>query len=230
MSGTAPTLLLVEDDAQIRRFVRQALEREGYKVREAASFAAGLIDAGTSKPAMVILDLGLPDGDGHQFVRELRGWSHIPVLILSARTLESDKIDVLDAGADDYLTKPFSVGELLARVRALLRRGSRSDATESALVNFGEINVDMTRRLVTRAGVPVHMTAIEYRLLVALIANVGKVVTHRQLLREVWGPSHVESNHYLRIYVSHLRQKLEIDPTQPRHLQTEIGVGYRFTL
>ena len=230
MSGTGSTLLLVEDDAQIRRFVRQALEREGYKVREAASFAAGLIDAGTCKPAMVILDLGLPDGDGQQFVRELRGWSHIPVLILSARTIESDKIDVLDAGADDYLTKPFSVGELLARVRALLRRGSRLDATESALVNFGEISVDMTRRLVTSAGVPVHMTVIEYRLLVALIANTGKVVTHRQLLREVWGPSHVESNHYLRIYVSHLRQKLEIDPTQPCHLLTEIGVGYRFTL
>lgn len=230
MSGAGSTLLLVEDDAQIRRFVRQALEREGYTVREAVSFAAGLIDAGTAKPAMVILDLGLPDGDGQQFVRELRGWSHIPVLILSARTIESDKIDVLDAGADDYLTKPFSVGELLARVRALLRRGSRSGTPESALVNFGEVSVDMTRRLVTRAGVPVHMTVIEYRLLVALIANTGKVITHRQLLREVWGPSHVESNHYLRIYVSHLRQKLEIDPTQPRHLLTEIGVGYRFTL
>ena len=230
MSNAAPTVLLVEDDAQIRRFVRQAIEREGYKVREAASFASGLIDAGTSKPAMVILDLGLPDGDGQQFVRELRGWSNIPVLILSARTIESDKIDVLDAGADDYLTKPFSVGELLARVRALLRRGLRSNATESALVNFGEISVDMTRRLITRAGTPVHMTVIEYRLLVALIANAGKVITHRQLLREVWGPSHVENSHYLRIYVSHLRQKLEIDPTQPRHLQTEIGVGYRFSL
>ena len=230
MNSAAPTVLLVEDDAQIRRFVRQALEREGYKVREATGFASGLIDAGTIKPAMVILDLGLPDGDGQQFVRELRGWSHIPVLILSARTIESDKIDVLDAGADDYLTKPFSVGELLARVRALLRRGARTDATESALVTFGEISVDMTRRLITRSGVPVHMTMIEYRLLVALIANSGKVITHRQLLREVWGPSHVESSHYLRIYVSHLRQKLEIDPTQPRHLQTEIGVGYRFSL
>ena len=230
MNSTTPTLLLVEDDAQIRRFVRQALEREGYKVREAATFAAGLIDAGTSKPDMVILDLGLPDGDGQQFVSELRGWSHVPVLILSARTIESDKIDVLDAGADDYLTKPFSVGELLARVRALLRRGSRLTATETAVVNFGEISVDMTRRLITRAGVPVHVTVIEYRLLVALIANAGKVITHRHLLRDVWGPSHVESNHYLRIYVSHLRQKLEIDPTQPRHLLTEIGVGYRFTL
>ena len=230
MNSAAPTVLLVEDDAQIRRFVRQALEREGHRVREATSFASGLTDAGTSKPAMVILDLGLPDGDGQQFVRELRGWSQIPVLILSARTIESDKIEVLDAGADDYLTKPFSVGELLARVRALLRRGARTDANESALVSFGEISVDMSRRLITRARVPVHMTVIEYRLLVALIANAGKVVTHRQLLREVWGPSHVESSHYLRIYVSHLRQKLEIDPTQPRHLQTEIGVGYRFSL
>ena len=230
MSVTTPTLLVVEDDAQIRRFVRFALEREGFRVREAESFAAGLIDAGTSKPALVILDLGLPDGDGEQFVRELRGWSQVPVLILSARTLESGKIDVLDAGADDYLTKPFSVGELLARVRALLRRGTRSAESESARVEFGEVSVDMTRRRVTRGGADVHLTAIEYRLLVALIANAGKVITHRQLLRDVWGPSHVESSHYLRIYVSHLRQKLEVDPTQPRYLQTEIGVGYRFTV
>ena len=230
MSTPMPTLLVVEDDAQIRRFVRHALERGGFHVREAETFRDGLIDAGTGKPDLVILDLGLPDGDGQQFVRELRGWSHIPVLILSARSMESDKISVLDAGADDYLTKPFSVGELLARVRALLRRGNRAANNESALVNFGEISVDMMRRLVMRAGATVHLTAIEYRLLVALIANANKVVTHRQLLREVWGPSHVESSHYLRIYVSHLRQKLEIDPTQPQHLQTEIGVGYRFTL
>lgn len=230
MSTPMPTLLVVEDDAQIRRFVRHALEREGFHVREAETFRDGLIDAGTGKPDLVILDLGLPDGDGQQFVRELRGWSHIPVLILSARSMESDKINVLDAGADDYLTKPFSVGELLARVRALLRRGNRAANNESALVSFGEVSVDMMRRLVMRAGATVHLTAIEYRLLVALIANANKVVTHRQLLREVWGPSHVESSHYLRIYVSHLRQKLEIDPTQPQHLQTEIGVGYRFTL
>lgn len=230
MSTAAPTLLVVEDDPQIRRFVRHALEREGFRVREAETFASGLIDAGTSKPDLIVLDLGLPDGDGQQFVRELRGWSHVPVLILSARSMESDKIDVLDAGADDYLTKPFSVGELLARVRALLRRGVRTGDAESATVAFGEVNVDMTRRSVMRAGATVHLTAIEYRLLVALIANANKVVTHRQLLREVWGPSHVDSSHYLRIYVSHLRQKLEVDPTQPRHLQTEIGVGYRFTL
>lgn len=230
MNTTAATLLVVEDDALIRRFVRQSLEREGLRVRDAATYASGLIDAGTSKPDLVILDLGLPDGEGTDFVRELRGWSQVPVLILSARSMETDKIDVLDAGADDYLTKPFSVGELLARVRALLRRGLRSPDRESAVVRFGEITVDMTRRLTLRNGTPIHLTAIEYRLLVVLIANANKVVTHRQLLRDVWGPSHVESSHYLRIYMSHLRQKLEIDPTRPQHLQTEIGVGYRFTM
>ena len=227
---TSPNILVVEDDAQIRRFVRHALEREAFRVREAETFAAGLIDSGTLKPDLVILDLGLPDGDGVQFVQELRGWSHTPVLILSARSTEADKIGVLDAGADDYLTKPFSVGELIARVRALLRRGMRSRESESAVVQFGDVNVDMTRRLVLRAGQPVHLTAIEYRLLIALIANSNKVITQRQLLRDVWGPNHVESSHYLRIYVSHLRQKLEADPTQPQHIQTEIGVGYRFVL
>ena len=230
MNTLAATLLVVEDDVQIRRFVRLSLEREGFRVREAETYASGLVDAGTSKPDVVILDLGLPDGDGTDFVRELRGWSQVPVLILSARTMETDKIDVLDAGADDYLTKPFSVGELLARVRALLRRVSRSPDSESAVAHFGDVMVDMTRRLVLRNGTPVHLTAIEYRLLVALIANANKVVTHRQLLRDVWGPTHVESSHYLRIYVSHLRQKLEVDPTLPQHLLTEIGVGYRFTM
>ena len=230
MNTPAATLLVVEDDVQIRRFVRLSLEREGFRVREAETYASGLVDAGTSKPDVVILDLGLPDGDGTDFVRELRGWSQVPVLILSARTMETDKIDVLDAGADDYLTKPFSVGELLARVRALLRRVSRSPDSESAVAHFGDVTVDMTRRLVLRNGTPVHLTAIEYRLLVALIANANKVVTHRQLLRDVWGPTHVESSHYLRIYVSHLRQKLEVDPTLPQHLLTEIGVGYRFTM
>ncbi|MEQ1595650.1 MAG: two-component system response regulator KdpE [Casimicrobium sp.] len=230
MNTPATTLLVVEDDVQIRRFVRLSLEREGFRVREAETYASGLVDAGTSKPDVVILDLGLPDGDGTDFVRELRGWSQVPVLILSARTMETDKIDVLDAGADDYLTKPFSVGELLARVRALLRRVSRLPDSESAVAHFGDVTVDMTRRLVLRNGTPVHLTAIEYRLLVALIANANKVVTQRQLLRDVWGPTHVESSHYLRIYVSHLRQKLEVDPTLPQHLLTEIGVGYRFTM
>ncbi len=223
-----PHILVVEDDEQIRRFVRRALEREAFRIREAETFTGGLIDAGTSKPDLIILDLGLPDGDGVQFVRELRGWSQTPVLVLSARSTEADKIGVLDAGADDYLTKPFSVGELIARVRALLRRGQRSRDFESAVVQFGDVMVDMTRRLVTRAAEPVHLTAIEYRLLIALIANSHKVITQRQLLRDVWGPAHVESSHYLRVYVSHLRQKLEADPTQPKHIRTETGVGYRF--
>lgn len=225
---SAPLVLVVEDEAQIRRFVRAALEGEGCRVAEAETMAQGLVDAGTRKPDLVILDLGLPDGDGADFVRDLRAWSQLPVLILSARSTESDKVGVLDAGADDYLTKPFAVGELLARVRALLRRSQRGGELQSPLVRFGEVEVDLTRRQVARRGEPVHLTPIEYRLLSVLLANAGKVMTHRQLLREVWGPSFVESSHYLRIYVGHLRQKLELDPTQPKHFLTETGVGYRF--
>lgn len=228
MNAHAPLVLIVEDEAQIRRFVRAALEGEGCRVAEAETVAQGLVDAGTRKPDLVILDLGLPDGDGAGFVRDLRAWSQLPVLILSARSTESDKIGVLDAGADDYLSKPFSVGELLARVRALLRRSRMGGELQSPVVRFGEAEVDLTRRLVLRRGEPVHLTPIEYRLLCVMLANAGKVLTHRQLLREVWGPSFVESSHYLRIYVGHLRQKLELDPTQPRHFLTETGVGYRF--
>jgi two-component system KDP operon response regulator KdpE len=227
MSDAAPLVLVVEDKAQIRRFVRAALEGEGCRVAEADTMRQGLIDAGTRKPDLIILDLGLPDGDGAGFVRDLRTWASLPVLILSARSTEGDKIAVLDAGADDYLTKPFAVGELLARVRALLRRARRGEA-ESPVVRFGEVEVDLTRRQVARRGTPVHLTPIEYRLLALLLANAGKVMTHRQLLREVWGPAYVESSHYLRVYVGHLRQKLEQDPTQPRHLLTETGIGYRF--
>ncbi|MGA7177986.1 MAG: two-component system response regulator KdpE [Thiobacillaceae bacterium] len=227
MNAPAPLVLVVEDEAQIRRFVRAALEDEGCRVAEAETMAQGLIEAGTRKPDLVLLDLGLPDGDGVRFVQDLRTWASLPVLILSARSTENDKIGVLDAGADDYLTKPFAVGELLARVRALLRRSRRSEV-ESPIVRFSDVEVDLTRRQLTRDGAAVHLTPIEYRLLCAMIANDGKVVTHRQLLREVWGPSYVESNHYLRIYVGHLRQKLERDPTQPRHFLTETGVGYRF--
>jgi two-component system, OmpR family, KDP operon response regulator KdpE len=228
MSIPGPLVLVVEDEMQIRRFVRAALEGEGYRVAEAETMAQGLIDAGTRKPDLLILDLGLPDGDGVRFVHDLRTWSNLPVLILSARSTENDKIGVLDEGADDYLTKPFAVGELLARVRALLRRGKQSGETASPLVRFGEVEVDLTRRKVLRQGEPVHLTPIEYRLLCVMLANSGKVMTHRHLLRDVWGPSYVESNHYLRIYVGHLRQKLELDPTQPRHFLTETGVGYRF--
>ena len=223
-----PTVLVVEDDPHIRRFVHTALESEGCHVVDSDTMAQGLISAGTRQPDMVILDLGLPDGNGLQFVQDLRTWSSMPVLVLSARTAETDKIDVLDAGADDYLTKPFSVGELLARVRALLRRARKGTEVEQPLFSFGDIEVDLVRRLVTRAGQPVHLTPIEYRLLGVLLANAGKVMTHRHLLRDVWGPAYVDSNHYLRIYVGHLRHKLENDPAQPRHFLTETGVGYRF--
>jgi two-component system KDP operon response regulator KdpE len=230
MNQPSPTVLLVEDDPHIRRFVRSALEGEGCAVIESDTMRQGLIDAGTRKPDMVILDLGLPDGDGREFVTDLRTWSTMPVLVLSARATEVDKIDVLDAGADDYLTKPFSVGELSARVRAMLRRSRRGTEIEQPLFHFGRIEVDLIRRQVTRDGEAVHLTPIEYRLLCVLLAHAGKVMTHRHLLRDVWGPSYVDSNHYLRIYVGHLRQKLEDDPAQPRHFLTEVGVGYRFIL
>jgi two-component system KDP operon response regulator KdpE len=223
-------ILLVEDEAQIRRFVRSALEGDGCRVAEAETMRQGLIEAGTRKPDLVILDLGLPDGDGARFVEGLRTWSAIPVIILSARSTEHDKIEVLDAGADDYLTKPFSVGELLARVRALLRRQARAAEGESPTLRFSAVEVDLSRRVVLRQGAQVRLTPIEYRLLAVLLANSGKVMTHRHLLREVWGPSFVESSHYLRIYVSRLRQKLENDPAQPRHFLTETGVGYRFVV
>jgi two-component system KDP operon response regulator KdpE len=228
MSPAVPVILLVEDEKEIRRFVRMALETEGCRVIEAEGCKRGLIEAGTRKPELLILDLGLPDGDGVEFIRDLRGWSSMPVIVLSARSQEADKIQALDAGADDYLTKPFGVGELLARVRAVLRRLSHAGDTGRTLVKFGEVSVDLVRRVVEKAGQPVHFTPIEYRLLALLINNAGKVLTHRQILREVWGPTYVESSHYLRVYMGHLRQKLEDDPTRPRYIITETGVGYRF--
>ena len=223
-----PNVLLIEDEKQIRRFVRAAIEEEGCQVTEAETMAQGLIEAGLRKPDLLILDLGLPDGNGIDLIRDLRGWSDVPVLILSARSQENDKIAALDAGADDYLTKPFSVGELRARVRALLRRRARSGEAASPVIEFGDVAVDLSRRLVFRAGAEVHLTPIEYRLLSTLLGHPGKVLTQRNLLREIWGPSYVESSHYLRVYVGHLRQKLEVDPTQPQHFLTETGVGYRF--
>jgi len=187
------------------------------------------VEAGTRRPDLVVLDLGLPDIDGVDFINDLRGWTTTPIIVLSARSAEADKVRALDAGADDYLAKPFGVAELSARVRALLRRRDRR-AEGQAHAEFGDVSVDLSRRIVRRNGEPIHLTAIEYRLLAVLIANAGKVLTHRHLLREVWGPSFVESNHYVRIYVAHLRQKLEADPAQPRHIVTETGVGYRFQM
>jgi two-component system, OmpR family, KDP operon response regulator KdpE len=228
----SPTVVIIEDEPQIRRFVRTALEAEGWQVHEADTAKKGLIEAGTRKPDLLVLDLGLPDGDGLDVIKDVRGWSGVPIIVLSARSDETDKIAALDAGADDYLTKPFGTGELLARVRANLRR-PRNAATDGAaleddpIFRFGEVEVDRTARIARRAGQEVHLTPIEYRLLSVLMANPGRVLTHRQLLREVWGPSHVDQSHYLRIYMGHLRQKLEADPTQPQHLLTETAVGYR---
>ena len=231
---SAPVAIVIEDEPQIRRFVRAALEAEGFVVHESATARQGLADAGTRQPDLLVLDLGLPDGDGLDLIRDVRGWSAVPIIVLSARVDEADKIAALDAGADDYLTKPFGTGELLARVRASLRRG-RSAAQAGgaaagpplALMRFGEVELDRHRRIVRRAGAEVHLTPTEYRLLATLAANAGRVLTHRQLLREVWGPAHAGQSHYLRIYMGHLRQKLEADPAQPRHLLTETAVGYR---
>lgn len=226
----AANVLIIEDEKQIRRFVRAAVEEENCQVIEAQTMAQGLIEAGQSKPDLVILDLGLPDGDGLSLIRDLRSWSDVPVLILSARTQENEKIAALDAGADDYLSKPFNVGELRARVRAMLRRRARTGEHASPLIEFGAISVDLSRRLVTRHSQPVHLTPLEYQLLSALLSQPGKVLTQRSLLQNIWGPTYVDSSHYLRVYVGHLRQKLEDDPAQPKHFLTETGVGYRFQL
>ena len=230
MSETSPVALLVEDEPQIRRFVRAALEEEGWQVHESETLKRGLIDAGTRKPSLIVLDLGLPDGDGVGFIQDVRKWSPVPIIVLSARAGEADKIKALDAGADDYLTKPFGVGELLARVRSAMRRHGQPGSDTQGVIQFGDVRIDSKARLVTKGNQVVHLTPTEYRLLSVLAANAGRVVTNPQLLREVWGPSHSESGHYLRIYMGHLRQKLEDDPAQPRYLLTETAVGYRLML
>ena len=228
VSDTTPKVLVVEDEAEIRRFVRLSLELEGFEVHEADGVQRGLIEAGTRRPDLVILDLGLPDGDGVDLIRDLRGWSDVPVLVLSARTAEDDKIGALDAGADDSLVKPFGAGELLARVRAHLRRRAGGVADGSSLIEFGDVRLDLMRRTVERAGQPLHLTPIEYRLLTHLTAHPHCVLTHRQVLKAVWGSNHSEDTHYVRVYMGHLRRKIEADPSQPRHLVTETGIGYRF--
>jgi two-component system KDP operon response regulator KdpE len=229
MTPNQPVAIVAEDEKQIRRFLRTSLEAEGFVVHEAETGKQALVEAATRKPDLLILDLGLPDMDGVDVIRDIRSWTALPIVVLSARTQESDKIDALDAGADDYLTKPFGVGELMARVRVVLRRRATvdTDGQENREFRFGDVRVDLINRQIYRAEQQIHLTAIEYRLLTVLIRNAGKVLTHRLLLKEVWGPSHVESSHYLRTYMAHLRQKLESDPAQPRHLITETGVGYR---
>ncbi len=230
MTPPRTRILIVEDEADIRRFVRLALESEGHEVYEAASLQRGLIEAGTRRPDALVLDLGLPDGDGVDLIRDLRQWSDLPIVVLSARAAEGDKIAALDAGADDYLVKPFGAGELLARVRAQLRRhGARNPAGEPEL-RFGDVLIDFTRRSVTQGGEPLHLTPIEYRLLTHLASQPDRVITHKQLLQAVWGPGHAEDTHYVRVHMANLRKKVERDAAQPRHLLTEAGIGYRFVV
>lgn len=223
------SVLIVEDEQAIVRFLRTALEADGLRVYDAGTLQRGLLEAATRKPDLVILDLGLPDGDGIDFIRDLRQWSQVPVLVLSARIEESDKIAALDAGADDYLSKPFGIGELQARLRVALRRHAGTRQSDP-LVSFSDIQVDLAARRITRNDEEIHLTPIEFRLLAVLLNNHGKVLTQRQLLSQVWGPNAVEHSHYLRIYMGHLRQKLESDAARPRHLLTETGIGYRFML
>jgi len=222
-------VLIIEDEKEIRRFLRTALEADGLRVYDAETLQRGLIDAATRKPDLVILDLGLPDGDGISFIHEFRQWSQAPIIVLSARSEEIVKITALDAGADDYLSKPFGIGELQARLRVALRRQSTRPEGD-AVYTFSGIQVDIPARRITRDGEEIHLTPIEFRLLAFLLNHQGKVLTQRQLLNQVWGPNAVEHSHYLRIYMGHLRQKLETDPARPRHLLTETGIGYRFMI
>ena len=219
-------ILTIEDESNIRRFVKLALESEGYEVFEADGLKRGLIEAGTRRPDLVVLDLGLPDGDGLDFITDLRNWSDIPVIVLSARNSEHDKISALDAGADDYLEKPFGAGELLARVRAQLRRQQRSG--NDPTIRFADVCIDPVRRLVEKNGEPVHLTPIEYRILTFLASQPDRVVTHQQLLKAVWGPGHTEDMHYIRVHMANLRKKVEKNASMPKHLVTEAGIGYRF--
>lgn len=222
-----PRILIIEDENQIRRFVRIALEAENFDVIEADSGTRGLIEASTRQPDLVIIDLGLPDLEGKEVIRQIRGWSEMPIVVLSARDREEEKVAALNIGADDYLTKPFGIPELVARVRAHLRRRQSNENQGDPIAHFGDVTVDLAAHTVTRAGTEVHLTPIEYRLLLTLINARGRVITHNQLMLAVWGPNYSERSHYLRIYMGHLRQKLERNPAQPEFLLTELGIGYR---
>jgi len=228
MNASGSQILVIEDEAHIRRFVRLALEAEGHGVHEADGYQRGLIEAGTRRPDLVVLDLGLPDGDGVDLIRELRQWTAIPVIVLSARSAEASKIAALDAGADDFLVKPFGTGELSARVRAQLRRHQQQTPSGAPEIVFGDIRIDLVRRTVGRAGQSLHLTPIEYKLLTHLAAQPDRVITHAQLLKAVWGPGHAEDSHYVRVHMANLRKKVEAQASMPRHLVTETGIGYRF--
>ncbi|HVN75830.1 MAG TPA: response regulator [Thermoanaerobaculaceae bacterium] len=228
MVSSQPLVLIVDDETPIRRFLRLSLAGEGYRVAEAGTAAAALELIASQRPDVVLLDLGLPDRDGLELTKEVREWSPVPIVVLSARGKEADKVSALEAGADDYVTKPFGVGELIARLKVALRHASSAGAQEGeAVFTAGELRVDLARRQVFIAGREVRLTPIEYRLLAALVKHAGKVLTHRQLLHEVWGPEYGDENHYVRVYVAQLRRKLEADPARPRYLRTEPGVGYR---
>jgi two-component system KDP operon response regulator KdpE len=227
MTAPAAHLLLIEDDPQIQRFLVAALEAHGYALLVAGTGEEGLRTAALRQPDIVIVDLGLPDVSGLDVIARLREWYERPLLVLSARDREADKVGALDLGADDYLTKPFGIGELLARLRVMRRHLAGRASGEPARIEVGDVVVDLAARRVLRGGEDVHLTPIEYQLLATLARHRGKVLTHRQLLREVWGAAHTESPQYLRIYMRALRRKIEADPAQPRLLLTEIGVGYR---
>jgi two-component system KDP operon response regulator KdpE len=225
MSAAKPTILIIDDEVQIRRLLRITLETAGMDVLEADTGRTGLGEVARRQPDAVLLDLGLPDLSGLEVLKQLREWSKVPVLVLTVLAAEGDKVAALDAGADDYLTKPFGSAELTARLRAILRRVT--DESEPSVVAFGDIEIDLAARIVRRGGAEVRLTAKEYGMLRMLAVHRGKVVTHGQMLRELWGPKAEENTHYLRVHMTHIRQKLEEEPHKPRHLRTESGIGYR---
>jgi two-component system KDP operon response regulator KdpE len=225
--ASGPVVIVIEDEPQIRRFLRPTLVAQGYRVVEAVTAEDGMQQAATRQPDIVILDLGLPDLDGLAVIRRIREWTAVPIIVLSARGQESDKIAALDAGADDYVAKPFAVGELLARMRVAIRHATHGREPMDSTFTVGDVRVDLARRQVFVGGSEVRLTRTEYNLLTTLIRHAGKVLTHRQLLQEVWGPPYVEQTHYLRVYMTQLRHKLEGDPARPQFLITEPGVGYR---
>jgi two-component system KDP operon response regulator KdpE len=227
MTEEGPRILVVEDEPQMRKFIRASLTSHGYRIVEAERASEALMLATSHNPELILLDLGLPDGDGISLTKQMREWSRVPIIVISARGREDDKVAALDAGADDYLTKPFGVNELLARMRVALRHASAPDAEVAQVFEFGDLRIDVARREVTRAGELVHLTPIEHKLLLLLARHAGKVLTHRQILKEVWGPSHASHTHYVRVQMAELRKKIEVDPSRPRLLVTEPGVGYR---